>query len=249
MRLFIASLAILLLGLPPLLGVPPFYLASGSTYWSEFWRTALATLVGAGAAFAANLYLQDRARRRDHYAAGNFAMATLGQTYIDLRTLRTGVHEELRRCNTAAPGRPTWMIFRPVLFFQPSDFRFDFKPLTFLFEDTPSIEAFQALHRVQWEQRDLFGHVETLNSRLGKKNDRLEEAGHAREPESVVTVRDAALAAGGRLIIEIEQALENVIHGCENNESPILEASRLLYLAMKDRFPDSRPIRVEQPPE
>jgi len=205
MRLLIVSVIILIIAIPPLLGAPPFYLqgppSPNAERWLDFLRTFAATLSGAGIAFLANRYLQDRARRLEEVAAGNFAMIVLMQQYHGFKNVQRAVKEEVGRRDELAPNTPLWFTFRPVLHHVPREILFDFESLTFLFEDRAT-EVFEKLFMVQVLYRDLLGYVERLNADSIEKQQRLEDAKVGQE--GGLDARRAEAIVGPRLRFELE---------------------------------------------
>jgi hypothetical protein len=234
MRLLIVSLVVLTLALPALLGAPPFYLqnapSANAEHWLDFARTFIATLTGAGVAFVANRHLQERARRLEQLAAGNFAMATLTRQYNGFLNIRRMVQEERKFWQDEMPSAPIWLMFRPVIHFLQEKLEFDFESLVFLF-DTHDIEFFQQLHLAEAVQRDLLGFVARLGEAARRKQEMISAAEKEApgKPLSVGRVKDLI---GPMLAIELENVVEQIVTHCENDGAIYLNAARVLHRAL-----------------
>ncbi len=241
----IVSMIILMVAIPPLLGAPPFYLQGppnpNAEKWLEFARTFLATLTGAGVAFLANLYLQDRARRLQQIASGSHAMTILIRQYNGYKNLQISVTEEIKIRDQFAPGVPLWFTFRPVLHQLSNDLAFDFESLMFLFEDG-NLDLLQELIVVEALYRDLLGQVEQLNEDSSAKQERFEKA--AVGERGNLTPEQANEIVGPRLRFRLEGVIDSIQRKCKDDGAKYLQASSDIHRALVLRFSGQSFMRI-----
>lgn len=239
MRMLIFSLLILMVAIPPLLGAPPFYLqgppSPNAERWLDFTRTFLATLTGAGIAFLANLYLQERARRAQNLAAGHYAMAVLTRQYDGFVNIRRSIHGEVVRCRERAPDTPLWLSLRPVVHALPEDLEFDFHSLAFLFQGNSDLEFFGDLHLAESKHREIIRLLERHADMSTERQKRFETAGFVNEG-APLRPKEVEAAVGPRIMMELVGLVQEILHHCERDGAIYERASDTFQRGMVAHF-------------
>lgn len=218
-----------------------------SQHWIQFGSALAGALAGAGAAFLANHYLQRRAEKRKDIAAGNTALATIGQMYIAFLKVRRMLHEEAQRRDDEMPGVPLWLAFKPPLHFLGEAPVFEYSGLAFLFE-AKYASTYEHLFHLETNHRDLMGHLKHAREILVKKQDKAEGVKLFDAERVKRSVLESAV--GRRLIIEIRGALETLDERVRELEGRYLEVGAELRHAMLVHFgADIAVVRVAKPPD
>jgi len=122
-------------------------------FWLDVAKTFFGALLGAGLAFASNLYIQWRIRRDERVRAGNVALAILVGQLNDFLSVRKALLAQRERALKQQPNCPLWLQFLPIRYVF-GESQLDVNSLAFLFDAT-SAAAMQKLLHVQNLHRTL----------------------------------------------------------------------------------------------
>jgi hypothetical protein len=196
-------------------------------FWLDVAKTVLGTFVGAGLAFAANLYAQCLQRRRADLTAGNVAMAMISQQLGDFRHVARGVKQELEE----RAALPEWLRIRPLTMIFDKDLKFDFEKLGFLVPLGAPLLGELALSQRRYLA--LAFTVEEHNSNARAIQRRLAEAGIVTVTEETSAIRSAV---GHDLIGQQTSLTGLLLEFCEKEERTYLDLACKLHDKLREIF-------------
>jgi len=124
-----------------------------ASLWLDIAKTFIGALLGAGLAFASNIYIQARLRRDGHVKAGNVALSLLVAQLNDFLAVRKTLLGQREKALAQSPDCPPWLHFMPTAYvFYEAEL--DVNALAFLF-DKQGADAMQKVLYVQNLHRTL----------------------------------------------------------------------------------------------
>jgi len=185
------------------------------TFWLDVAKTFFGALLGAGLAFASNLYIQWRIRRDERIRTGNVALSIVVGQLNDFLAVRKALLVQRERALKQLPNCPFWLQFLPIRYVF-DEYRLDVNSLAFLF-DASGAAAMQKLLYVQSLHRLLRQLVADHSDVRKLIQERMAELGV--KPFDTISVGDLEGKIGPHLIAQANSAGQTLLEMFDTDET------------------------------
>jgi hypothetical protein len=199
-------------------------------WWIDVGKTVVGAFVGAGLAFVANYYWQDRQRKSDQKLAGNIALLTMSRQYGDFVVEKATFLEEIR--NAELNSIPSWRAIKPTMFEFDASLHFDFNSLAYLVEDDKDT-LLAKLIDIENRYHDLRKILAAHSKAAAQLQRKFSELGWGNNLPDDQTVRKAV---GFDLAGELDSLTNAIRKRIENHENAYVAAGKLLEQHMNKKF-------------
>jgi hypothetical protein len=225
----------------------PLPWAAAPSFWLDVSKTLIGAFAGAALAFAANIYVQHRQRRRDNLVAGNMAVSVLSRQVNSFFNIRKAFESQREIMLQQVPQAPLWVQFKPIVYTFNEELRFNFAALALLFESNEP-RAVSALITAETRYFDLIRVVEELNTTAAKIQDKHVQAGITVNAQIALSNIESTL---GPAILTKQAALANglIRRFAEDEKDYLAAATSLREVLLKRHKRKGQVFRMEIPSE
>ena len=205
------------------------------SWWIDVLKTLVATFLGAGLAFAANLHFQVQQRKKDQRTAGNLALATLSRQYGDFVIAKATFEMEAKEAQLRIPEIPLWRALKPTIHEFNSELLFDFEALAFLVEDGNN-KLFEKLVHVETKYHDLRRVLAMHTDAAILLQKKLEELTQLSPPKQITSEEQLKQFVGDELSAKLEALTLALKNRVTKSEATYVAAGKQLHEFMIAKF-------------